>query len=186
MSAASVRLSRSYTRARRYPWTLGKIGDFTLPFGPYTPAQLIVGAGGAWVLIKTFALWSFLGPVPPVAWLAAVWALRGTTIGGRSPLYAAVGYLKFFSQSSTGRLNGRPARAAQQHLLFGGFLVEETTPASAVAVLLPESGRKGGRGRVAVRRAKESKGQVGSGGGRVCPAPTALQQLLGAKAGVGS
>ncbi|MFD5421837.1 hypothetical protein ACFWJT_27900 [Streptomyces sp. NPDC127069] len=33
---------------------LGKLGDWTPPFGPYTPAQLVVLGGGAFVLIKTF------------------------------------------------------------------------------------------------------------------------------------
>ncbi len=82
---ASPRLVRSYTAARRYPWVLGKLGDWVVWFGPYTPAQLVVLGGGALLLIKTFAWWSWLGPVPVVMWLVSVWAVRGAKVAGRSP-----------------------------------------------------------------------------------------------------
>ncbi|MGI5041777.1 hypothetical protein ACM9HB_35710, partial [Streptomyces sp. JAC128] len=58
------RVAWVYTAARRHPWVLGKLGDWVIWFGPYTPAQLAVLGGGALLLVKTFAWWSWMGPVP--------------------------------------------------------------------------------------------------------------------------
>ncbi|MGW2997207.1 hypothetical protein ACWDA9_37840, partial [Streptomyces sp. NPDC001193] len=70
-----LRVVRSYTGARRHPWVLGKLSDWVIPFGPYTPAQLVVLGGGALGLIETFGWWSWAGPVPVVVWLVSVWAV---------------------------------------------------------------------------------------------------------------
>ncbi|MEU4095919.1 hypothetical protein [Streptomyces sp. NPDC026673] len=126
MSAAAQRaqVARSYTSARRHPWVLGKLGDFTLPFGPYTPAQLVVMAGGALVLIKTFAWWSWLGPLPVTLWAAAIWAVRGAKIGGRSPFAAAMGWLTLALRHPAGRIGGRNARDRRPSRLTGVFVIE--------------------------------------------------------------
>ncbi|MCI3276965.1 ATP-binding protein [Streptomyces cylindrosporus] len=69
MSAADGRVGRFYTAARRHPWVLGKVADWKIPLGPYTPAQIAVAVGGGFLLIKTIGWWSWMGPVPIVAWV---------------------------------------------------------------------------------------------------------------------
>ncbi|MFJ8870552.1 hypothetical protein ACIRD6_32970 [Streptomyces sp. NPDC102473] len=127
MSAAKTdrqRVARVYTAARRHPWVLGKLGDWVIWFGPYTPAQLAVLGGGALLLVKTFSLWSWLGPVPVVLWLVAVWAVRGAKINGRSPMTAALGWLTLLARHPAGRIAGRVARDRSSTLLSGTFIVE--------------------------------------------------------------
>ncbi|XXZ47513.1 hypothetical protein AAGT00_00755 (plasmid) [Streptomyces cavourensis] len=137
---ASSRLVRSYTAARRYPWVLGKLGDWVVWFGPYTPAQLVVLGGGALLLIKTFVWWSWLGPVPVVLWLVSVWAVRGAKVAGRSPFTAALGLVQAMGQHPAGRIGGRAARDRRPQFLMGSFVIEQA-PASdravAVAVATP-------------------------------------------------
>ncbi|AVZ70918.1 hypothetical protein SLUN_00165 [Streptomyces lunaelactis] len=186
MSAESARprIGRTYTRARRHPWVLGKIGDWTLPLGPYTPAQLVIGAGGAFVLIRTFSWWSWMGPLPVVAWGVAVWAARGT-IAGRSPLNAALDWMSFVLQPAGGRIGGRAAREPRGRLMVGGFVIEETAaappnPVPSAAQVRPAShlrpttvGRQPSR-----TRTTEPEPAV--------PVPTPMQQMLRARQGVSS
>ncbi|MFD3479916.1 hypothetical protein [Streptomyces sp. NPDC058695] len=189
---ASLRVGRSYTRARRHPWVLGKIGDFTLPLGPYTPAQLAIAAAGTFLLIKTFSLWSPLGPVPVVALGFAVWAARSTSIGGRSPLWAAYGWVQFALQPRGGRIGGRTVRDPKVSRLHGSFLIEDTTaPASLPAGAAPSAypARSSAPG---PRRGRNIRGAQGMstrarwgrrpGTRRPAPgprpAPTLLQQIL--------
>ncbi|CAM5500188.1 ATP/GTP-binding protein [Streptomyces canarius] len=82
MTAAAARVGRFYTAARRHPWVLGKVADWKIPLGPYTPAQIAVAVGGGFLLIKTISWWSWMGPVPIVAWLPAIWAVRRPKING--------------------------------------------------------------------------------------------------------
>ncbi|MEU4266109.1 hypothetical protein ACYCCF_30260 [Streptomyces argenteolus] len=142
MSAAKPerqRVARVYTAARRHPWVLGKLGDWVIWFGPYTPAQLAVLGGGALLLVKTFSWWSWMGPVPVVLWLVAVWAVRGAKISGRSPLTAALGWLTLLARHPAGRIRGRVARDRQTTMLSGTFVIEQAPePAPAeVADLAP-------------------------------------------------
>ncbi|MER5556174.1 hypothetical protein ABT001_31660 [Streptomyces sp. NPDC002793] len=131
------RVARVYTAARRHPWVLGKLGDWVIWFGPYTPAQLAVLGGGALLLVRTFAWWSWTGPVPVVLWLVAVWAVRGAKINGRSPMTAAMGWLSLLARHPAGRIAGRVARDRSSTLLSGTFIVE---PAAAeVARLAPDA-----------------------------------------------
>lgn len=123
-AAARPRVARVYTAARRHPWVLGKLGDWVLWFGPYTPAQLVVMGGGALLLIKTFVWWSWLGPVPIVLWLVAIWVVRGARIGGRSPFIAAFGWLALLAQHPAGRIGGRTARDRRPSILSGSFVIE--------------------------------------------------------------
>ncbi|MDX2408791.1 hypothetical protein NJO91_37550 [Streptomyces microflavus] len=132
-TAVPPRLARSYTAARRHPWVLGKLGDWVIWFGPYTPAQLVVLGGGALLLIKTFAWWSWLGPVPVVMWLVSVWAVRGAKVAGRSPFAAALGLVQALSQHPAGRIGGRAARDGRPQFLTGSFVVE-AGPARGAAV----------------------------------------------------
>ncbi|MEU3137569.1 hypothetical protein ABZ691_32990 [Streptomyces sp. NPDC006854] len=113
---------------------LGKLGDWVIWFGPYSPAQLVVIGGGAVLLINTFAWWSWLGPVPVVLWLVAAWAVRGAKIGGVSPSTAVLGLVQLLSQPPAGRIAGRAARDVRPRLLTGSFVIE---PPSAVAAPAP-------------------------------------------------
>ncbi|KAF3470092.1 hypothetical protein [Streptomyces sp. Tu 3180] len=124
MSAAAGRVGRFYTAARRHPWVLGKVADWRIPLGPYTPAQIAVAVGGGFLLVKTIPLWSWMGPVPIVAWVLAVWAVRRPRIGGRAPLQAALGWVLLAWQPHGGRIGGRAARDRAARALLGGFTVE--------------------------------------------------------------
>lgn len=152
-AAARPRVARVYTAARRHPWVLGKLGDWVVPFGPYTPAQLVVMGGGALLLIKSFAWWSWLGPVPVVLWLVSVWAVRGAKIGGRAPFAAALGWIALLARHPAGRIGGRVARDRRPTSLTGSFVIEpapEGTPVpapapAAAAVPTPRSAKRSRR-----------------------------------------
>ncbi|MEU9304931.1 hypothetical protein [Streptomyces sp. NPDC048269] len=132
MSAAvQPRVARVYTSARRHPWVLGKFGDWVVPFGPYTPAQLVVLGGGAFSLIKTFDWWSWAGPVPVVLWVGAVWAVRGAQIAGQNPFTALAGVLVVLLRHPAGRIGGRVARDRRPSRLVGQFVIEQA-PVSSV------------------------------------------------------
>ncbi|MFF4282896.1 hypothetical protein ACFY0Z_29460 [Streptomyces kronopolitis] len=194
MSAAEagMRIGRSYTRARRMPWVMGKIGDWTLPFGPYTPAQIAVGFCGAFLLIKTFAWWRGLGPVPVVALAVAVWAVRRAKIGGRTPFNCALGLAAYVCQPRGGRIDGRAPRRGRLRVLHGGCVLEDAPDLSLDdgpdrAVDPPAAAR--GEGGLC-----EQGVQLRTSGGRLPrkdrrkspvpqrppmrPAPTAMQQML--------
>ncbi|MGW6286370.1 hypothetical protein [Streptomyces sp. NPDC055107] len=136
-TAARQRLARSYTAARRHPWVLGKLGDWVIWFGPYTPAQLVVLGGGAVLLINTFSWWSWLGPVPVVLWLVSVWAVRGAKVAGVSPSTAVLGLLQLLSQPQAGRIAGRAARDVRPRFLTGAFVIEPGTIPEVLAASAP-------------------------------------------------
>ncbi|MFI1768970.1 hypothetical protein ACH41H_44030 [Streptomyces sp. NPDC020800] len=132
-AAAAGRVGRFYTCARRHPWVLGKVADWRIPLGPYTPAQIIVAVGGGFLLVKTTWLWSWMGPVPIVAWLLAIWTVRRPRIRGRAPLQAALGWVLLGWQPQGGRIGARAARDRAPHPLLGGFTIESTpSPAAAI------------------------------------------------------
>jgi hypothetical protein len=133
VSAADAgRVGRFYTVARRHPWVLGKVADWKIPLGPYTPAQIAVAVGGGFLLIKTTSWWSMLGPIPIAAWLLAIWAVRRPKIRGRAPMQAALGWGLLIWQPQGGRIGGRAARDRAAQPLLGGFTIEET-PSPALA-----------------------------------------------------
>ncbi|MFJ7209660.1 hypothetical protein ACIQWR_39780 [Streptomyces sp. NPDC098789] len=132
MSGQGGGVVRSYTGARRHPWVLGKLGDWTMPFGPYTPAQLVVLGGGALVLIETFSWWSWAGPVPVVVWLVSVWAVRGAQIAGQSPFTALLGAVVVLTRHPAGRINGQVARDRRPSYWDGRFVIEPAAPAPSV------------------------------------------------------
>ena len=134
MSAAATagRVGRFYTSARRHPWVLGKVADWKIPLGPYTPAQIAVAVGGGFLLVKTISWWSMLGPIPIAAWLLAIWAVRRPKIRGRAPMQAALGWGLLIWQPQGGRIGGRAARDRAPHSLLGGFTIEDT-PSPALA-----------------------------------------------------
>ncbi|MGY1583910.1 hypothetical protein [Streptomyces sp. MN13] len=127
-AAATGRVGRFYTAARRHPWVLGKVADWKIPLGPYTPAQITVAVGGGFLLVKTISWWSWMGPVPIVAWVLTVWAVRQPQIKGRAPLQAALGWVLLAWQPQGGRMGGRPARDRIARPLLGGFTMEAAPP----------------------------------------------------------
>ncbi|MEU9056250.1 hypothetical protein AB0D37_38670 [Streptomyces sp. NPDC048384] len=190
-SAATVRVGRSYTRARRHPWVLGKVGDWTLPLGPYTPAQLAIAAAGIFVLIKTFAWWSFLGPAPVIALGVAVWAARATRVGGRSPLWIAYGWVQYALQPKSGRVGGRPARERRPHVLHGTLLIEDTTlgtddkPTAERTTVVKTRTRTHAATRPARRPGRRRTVAPQPPAPTLRPAPTPLQRMLRERQGAG-
>ncbi|MFJ9729440.1 hypothetical protein ACIRP3_42590 [Streptomyces sp. NPDC101209] len=133
MTAAAGRVGRFYTSARRHPWVLGKVADWKIPLGPYTPAQIAVAVGGGFLLVKTISWWSWMGPIPLIAWVLAIWAVRRPKIRGRAPMQAALGWVLLGWQPRGGRIGGRAARDRASRPLFGGFTIEGAhAPALAV------------------------------------------------------
>ncbi|MFI5831973.1 hypothetical protein ACIA6C_32760 [Streptomyces sp. NPDC051578] len=153
-ASARPRIARVYTGARRHPWVLGKLGDWVIWFGPYTPAQLVILGGGAFALVKGYDWWSWAGPVPVVVWLVAVWAARGAQIAGQNPFTAAAGVLVLLLRHPAGRIGGRIARDRRPSYLSGRFVIQ--------AAPLPASARGGGG--VLVRLPAVS-GRVATGSG---------------------
>ncbi|MPY37184.1 hypothetical protein FNH09_40060 [Streptomyces adustus] len=127
MSAASVaRVGRFYTAARRHPWVLGRVADWKIPLGPYTPAQIALAVGGGFVLVKTISWWSWMGPVPLVGWGLVIWMVRRPKVRGRAPMQAALGWVLLGRQPRGGRIGGRAARDPAPHPLLAGFTIEDT------------------------------------------------------------
>ncbi|MFJ9461049.1 hypothetical protein ACIRST_39020 [Kitasatospora sp. NPDC101447] len=125
-SAARPRIGRSYTKARRHPWVLGKIGDWRIPLGPYTPPQLVVAAVGSFLLIETVSWWwPVTGPLPIVVWAVAIWAARHSRIAGRSPFLVAADALGLLVSPRHGRIGGRAVRPMRPLLMAGAFTFED-------------------------------------------------------------
>ncbi|MFD0260999.1 hypothetical protein ACFVH7_22380 [Kitasatospora indigofera] len=125
-SAARPRIGRSYTKARRHPWVLGKIGDWRIPMGPYTPPQLVVASVGAFALIKTVSWWApVVGPVPVLVWAVSIWAARHSRIAGRSPFLVAADAAALLFSPRGGRIGGRAVRRMRPVVLAGSFTFEE-------------------------------------------------------------
>jgi hypothetical protein len=133
-------VGRFYTAARRHPWVLGKVADWRIPLGPYTPAQIAVAVGGGFLLVKTIHWWSWMGPVPIVAWVLAIWTVRRPKIAGRAPVQAAVGWMLLGWQPRGGRIGGRAARDRGPRPLLGAFTIEGA-PAPDPAVTAPAARR---------------------------------------------
>ncbi|MET7474675.1 hypothetical protein ABZT17_10005 [Streptomyces sp. NPDC005648] len=127
---AAARVGRFYTSARRHPWVLGKVADWRIPLGPYTPAQIAVAVGGGFLLVKTIGWWSWMGPVPVVGWGLVIWMVRQPKVRGRAPMQAALGWVLLLWQPRGGRIGGRAARDRAAHPFLGGFTIEDT-PAPA-------------------------------------------------------
>ncbi|MFJ5779288.1 hypothetical protein [Streptomyces sp. NPDC093094] len=134
MSAAAGRTGRFYTSARRHPWVLGKVADWHIPLGPYTPAQIALAVGGGFLLVKTISWWSWMGPIPVAGWVLAIWAVRRPTIRGRAPVQAALGLLQLGRQPQGGRIAGRAARDRAPRPLLGGFTIEDTPSAPGTSL----------------------------------------------------
>ncbi|MFF4888094.1 hypothetical protein ACFY2D_35325 [Streptomyces nigra] len=139
MSGAAVRVGRFYTAARRHPWVLGKVADWKIPLGPYTPAQIAVAVGGGFLLIKTIDWWAWAGPVPVAAWALAIWAVRRPKIAGRAPLHAALGWVLLGRQPRGGRIGGRAARDRPARLVLGGFTIQGAPPPAPQEQAAPSS-----------------------------------------------
>ncbi|WP_067889133.1 hypothetical protein [Actinomadura chibensis] len=189
-----VRVGRSYTRARRFPWVIGKIQGWTIPLGPYTATQLGVLIGGLYLLIKTFDLWRRLGVLAVVVIalpFAATWAVRHAHIDGRTPLRALGGMAALLTEPRCGRIGGRPARDPRPATLGGGVRLSALPaprPAPRPAVRQPV--QQPAVQQPAVQQPAVQQPAVQQPAVRqpavpraaVRPAPTALQALLAASA----
>ncbi|MGW7715549.1 hypothetical protein ACWGKK_14700 [Streptomyces chartreusis] len=144
-AAAAGRTGRFYTAARRHPWVLGKVADWRIPLGPYTPAQIAVAVGGGFLLVKTISWWSWMGPFPIAAWLLSIWTVRRPKIAGRAPWQAALGWLLLLWQPQGGRIGGRAARDRASHPLIGGFTIEDAPVHGGAAAPSPAPRRRTGR-----------------------------------------
>lgn len=159
---ARPRVARVYTAARRHPWVLGRLGDWVVPFGPYTPAQLVVAGGGALLLIKTFDWWSWLGPIPVALWGAAVWAVRGAKISERSPFTAAWGWILLLAQPAAGRIAGRTARDRRPTSLYGWFVIEPAFTSAGLDAAVPAAvpRPRSARATIRLRRRRQAASPV--------------------------
>ncbi|GAA3052971.1 hypothetical protein [Streptomyces glomeratus] len=181
MSATTTRrVGRFYTAARRHPWVLGKVADWRIPLGPYTPAQIALAIAGGFLLVKTISWWSWMGPVPVTAWLLAIWALRRPKVRGRAPLQAAAGWLLLGWQPRGGRIGGRAARDRSARPLLGGFTIEDTLCPATAAAAARASGQCAARAPRRPARPRSSTRR--STAPAVPPAPTGVlsgvQELL--------
>ncbi|MGW1067427.1 hypothetical protein ACWD4F_23270 [Streptomyces aureus] len=141
-AAAAPRVGRFYTAARRHPWVLGKVADWKIPLGPYTPAQIAVAVGGGFLLVKSVGWWSWMGPVPVVAWILVIWMVRRPKVRGRAPMQAAVGWVLLGWQPSGGRIGGRAARDRAPRPLLGGFTIEGASGPAAQPAPCPVAQRR--------------------------------------------
>lgn len=174
-----MRVGRSYTRARRMPWVFGRVGDWVLPFGPYTAAQIGVAFVGAFLLIKTFAWWRVLGPAPVVVLAVAVWAVRRAKIGGRTPFNLALGVLARLVQPRGGRIDGRVVRQPSPRIVYGGCLIEEAPVCAHEGGVAGEAaGDRGGLLRGMRERLPRKDRRKPAPPVRPRPAPTAMQRML--------
>lgn len=121
---------RSYTRARRHPLVIGKIGGWTLPT-PITPTQLLVLLGTFLTLLWTRSIWAHLGGignlvVQGLVPLLLAWVVRHMRVEGRPPLRALAGLAAYLSAPRGGVLRGRPFRDRPSVRLRGPrFFAEE-------------------------------------------------------------
>lgn len=110
---------RFYTRARKIPVMLGKLGDFKIPFGPYTLTQGVVFVAAVGIGKETMWLWA-LGWMPILAWLVLIAVAAVCAVGagripfkGRNPLMLVAGVIGYGTAPSWGTQGG-------SHIALGG------------------------------------------------------------------
>jgi hypothetical protein len=180
VSAAAARVGRFYTAARRHPWVLGKVADWKIPLGPYTPAQIAVAVGGGFLLVKTISWWSWMGPVPIVGWGLVIWMVRRPKVAGRAPLQAALGWVLLLWQPRGGRIGGRAARDRAARPLLGGFTIEGApAPAPGPAAQAASSAVQGRPAQGPARGRSSAPRRTQSAAPAVTAGPVSgVQQLL--------
>lgn len=176
-AAAAARVGRFYTAARRHPWVLGKVADWKIPLGPYTPAQIAVAVGGGFLLVKTISWWSWMGPVPVVVWVLAIWAVRRQKIRGRAPMQAALGWVLLGWQPRGGRIGGRAARDRAPRALLGGFTIEGAPAPGPAMSAGPSRAARGPQPSPAARSSARRRTEAAASAGLVGPV-SGVQQLL--------
>src|SRR5262245_14891836 len=131
---ATTRLiGHCYTKARRFPLVIGKLpGGGRIPGGPYSLHQIGAMVVAAIVLKQTSAIWAHFGLLNLVVFVAVpyglAFALRHARIDGRSPIWAAAGWLSYLSAPRGGRLRGRSLRPARTRRQTGRFWFGEVPP----------------------------------------------------------
>ncbi|MCI0686152.1 MAG: hypothetical protein L0Y54_02780 [Sporichthyaceae bacterium] len=180
-----------YTKARRFPLVIGKLpGGGRIPGGPYSLHQIGAMVLAALVLKQTSPLWAHFGPLNLVVFIAVpyglAFALRHARVDGRSPIWAAVGWLSYLSAPRGGRLRGRPLRPIRTQRQVGRFRFGPVPPDLARSrVPIPAPARPGHRPtpRPALRPGPQPAQRPGPqpaqrSGRRPALAPTGLSQLL--------
>lgn len=107
---------RFYTGARKFPFFVGKLGDFRLPGGPYTLTQMLTAAAVIAVGKWSIGVWgSHMRPL--VAWVVLLVIGVGAGVlvgripfGGRNPLLIAWGIVGYFDAPAWGTRRGREVR----------------------------------------------------------------------------
>ncbi|HKE51675.1 MAG TPA: hypothetical protein VKE25_09200 [Actinomycetes bacterium] len=122
-----------YTKARRFPLVIGKLpGGGRIPGGPYSLHQIGAMVVAAIVLKQTSPIWAHFGLLNLVVFVAVpyglAFALRHARIDGRSPIWAAVGWLSYVSAPRGGRLRGRPLRQIKTRRQTGRFRFGQIPP----------------------------------------------------------
>jgi len=168
-----------YTKARRFPLVIGKLpGGGRIPGGPYSLHQIGAMVVAAIVLKQTSAIWAHFGPLNLVVFVAVpyglAFALRHARIDGRSPVWAAVGWLSYLSAPRGGRLRGRPLRPVRTRRQVGRFRFGQVPP-DAVRATAP-AGRRSRRAQT--RRVQRAEPLPHPAGPRPALAPTGLSRLL--------
>lgn len=103
---------RFYTRARKIPVMLGKLGDFKIPGGPYTLTQGVVFVATAGIGKETMWIWA-RGWVPILAWLVLIAVAAGCAVvagripfKGRNPVMLVTGVIGYAMAPSWGTQGG--------------------------------------------------------------------------------
>lgn len=129
MSAAPITV-RLYTRARKIPFLLGKLGDWRIWGGPYTLTQMVAAVAVGFLGKQTMRFWA--GDWPALAaWAVVLIAAcaAGLLAGhiplkGRNPVLIVQGLLGYATAPVWGKQAGRPVVLGRTHRL----VQRESTP----------------------------------------------------------
>ncbi len=116
----------SYTHARRHPSVLGKVGGANLPFGPYSPAQIVTFMVLFALLLMTKGTWGHVihGGVMRTGVLifvpgGAMWFVRNVKVEGRSPFRFLIGFIQSWIAPRHGLCRGKRMKRRRIHRLNG-------------------------------------------------------------------
>ncbi|MDU1203714.1 MAG: hypothetical protein E7A06_12310 [Clostridiales bacterium] len=117
---------RDFTKARKFPFLVGKVGDVHLLGGPYTLTQFITVFAVLFGGKATMGIWGASLPAL-MAWglllaasVGAGLAIGRLPIGGRNPLLLVWGFWDYFDSPAWGKRNGneikipKPTRVHQR------------------------------------------------------------------------
>lgn len=140
-----------YTHVRKFPTLIGRTSDGKrIPGGPYTPTQLLVGAGAAWLMSQTTWVWARFGRMGNITTFLLVvggliFGLGKLPIGSRNPLRVLAGSFAAVTRPTGGRYRGsavavaRPERVRQWAALDPAPAPQQrpSSPSAPSSVLSP-------------------------------------------------